>query len=93
VKSLSDEQLDELLRALSHTDRRRFVQLCNAQAVPAGELAERSQLALASVTEHLKVLRKSGLLDLERDGRFQLYRTNQKLLAAVLATLAKLEES
>jgi DNA-binding transcriptional ArsR family regulator len=93
VKSLSDEQLDELLRALSHADRRMFVRLCKNQAVPAGELAEQSQLALASVSEHLKVLRKTGLLDLERDGRFRRYRTNQNLLSAVLATLAKLEES
>lgn len=93
MKGLSDEQMDELLRALSHADRRMFVRLCKAQAVPAGELAEQSQLALASVSEHLKVLRKTGLLDLERDGRFRLYRTNQKLLSAVLETLAKLEES
>lgn len=69
------------------------MRLCRVQAVPAGELAEQSHLALASVSEHLKVLRKTGLLDLERDGRFRLYRTNQKLLSAVVATLAKLEES
>jgi DNA-binding transcriptional ArsR family regulator len=93
VKRLSDDQLDELLRALSHADRRMFVRLCRGQAVPAGELAEQSQLALASVSEHLKVLRKTGLLDLERNGRFRRYRTNQNLLSAVLATLAKLEES
>ena len=69
--------LDEVLRALSHPDRRRFVIACLDEAKAAGELAALSELSLATVSEHLKVLRKSGLLILDKQGRFWLYRTDR----------------
>ena len=70
--------LDEVLRALSHPDRRRFVVACLDEAKAAGELAALSELSLATVSEHLKVLRKSGLLSLDKQGRFWLYRTDRE---------------
>ncbi len=57
-----------------------FVKACLATPCAAGELAELSALALSSVSEHLKVLRKSGLLVLEKQGRFRMYRTDKALL-------------
>ena len=77
---LDDFDLDEVLRALSHADRRRFVVACLDDAKAAGELAGLSALSLATVSEHLKVLRKSGLLVLDRSGRFWLYRTDRELV-------------
>ena len=65
-----------MLRALSHPDRRAFVAACKTEARAAGDLADLSELSLATVSEHLKVLRKSGLLVLEKRGRFRFYRTD-----------------
>lgn len=79
-----------MLRALSHPDRRAFVAACRDRAMPAGELAELSSLSLATVSEHLKVLRKSGLLDLEKNGRFWLYRTNKAVLEKAAREISKL---
>ena len=93
MKPLADDRLDELLRAVSHEDRRRFLRMCIKSAVSAGDLAEGSTLALASVSEHLKVLRKTGLLQLEKQGRFRYYRTDVALLRQVVATLASLENA
>jgi DNA-binding transcriptional ArsR family regulator len=42
------------------------------------------------VSEHLKVLRKSGLLELDKRGRFWMYRTNRRALRDAAAALAKL---
>ena len=83
-------RLDEVLRALSHPDRRTFVKACLDQSRAAGELAELSSLALASVSEHLKVLRKSGLLVLEKQGRFRMYRTDTAILRKVARIIADL---
>jgi DNA-binding transcriptional ArsR family regulator len=44
-------------------------------------------LAPASVSEHLKVLRKSGLLVLDKRGRFWMYRTNSTALRDAAAAL------
>ena len=78
------------MRALSHPERRRFVRACLGEARSAGELAELSQLALASVSEHLKVLRKSGLLKLDVRGRFWFYRTDADVLKRAAAAIREL---
>ncbi len=68
------------------------MQACLAQPRTAGELAASSDLAAASVSEHLKVLRKSTLLELEVQGRFWLYRTNTSVLHAVITALRALAQ-
>ena len=80
---MEQHALDEALRALVHPDRRSFLRECLVAEQAAGDLAALSSLSLAAVSEHLKVLRKSGLLRLNRQGRFWLYRTDAELLAQV----------
>jgi DNA-binding transcriptional ArsR family regulator len=79
-----------VLRALGHPDRRAFVIACLNAPRAAGELAALSDLALATVSEHLKVLRKSGLLVLETRGRFWFYRTDRAVLRAAAQAIAGL---
>jgi DNA-binding transcriptional ArsR family regulator len=86
------DALDEALRALAHPDRRMFVRACLSREQSAGDLAALSNLSLATVSEHLKVLRKSGLLTLERRGRFWMYRTDLALLASVARSIEELGE-
>jgi DNA-binding transcriptional ArsR family regulator len=73
---LDDDAADELLRAIAHPARRRILLLADGGAVAAGELADAVGLAGATVSEHLKVLRKTGLVTLERDGTWRRYRTD-----------------
>jgi DNA-binding transcriptional ArsR family regulator len=87
---LTSDELDEALRALAHRERRMFLRACLTAPRAAGELAELSQLALATVSEHLKVLRKTELVTLQRDGRFWWYATNRPRLRDVTRSLAAL---
>ena len=82
--------LDQVLHALSHPDRRRFVLACRDGSRAAGELAELSSLSLATVSEHLKVLRMSGLLVLDKQGRNWFYKTDPAVLSATLKQLRRL---
>jgi DNA-binding transcriptional ArsR family regulator len=79
-----------VLRALSHPDRRAFVAACRDAPCAAGELAELSQLSLATVSEHLKVLRTSGLLILDKQGRNWFYRTDLAVLRDAETALGQL---
>ncbi len=90
---MDDPRLDEILRALAHPARRMFLRACLTQAQAAGDLSDLSDLSLATVSEHLKVLRKSGLLLLDRQGRFWMYRTDAALLEGVAAEVGKLGET
>lgn len=87
VTAASDD-LDELVRALSNSTRRRILRHCTDRYVPAGEIASEVELAAASVSEHLKVLRKTGLVELERTGTSWRYRTDVARVANVLDRLA-----
>lgn len=60
---------------------------CRDGPKSAGELADLSALSLATVSEHLKVLRTSGLLVLDKQGRNWFYRTDAKVLDAAVAGL------
>ena len=82
--------LDHVLRALAHPDRRTFVIACRDQPRAAGELADLSALSLATVSEHLKVLRTAGLLVLDKQGRNWFYRTDPAVLAAAISGLGNL---
>ncbi|HKH18476.1 MAG TPA: metalloregulator ArsR/SmtB family transcription factor [Solirubrobacteraceae bacterium] len=84
---MEEAALDERLRALAHTVRRRLVAACVAEPQPAGRLVELTGLAPASVSEHLKVLRKTGLLVLERRGRHRYYAANLGLVRQTAAAL------
>jgi DNA-binding transcriptional ArsR family regulator len=75
---------------LAHEERRRILQACLVHAQAAGELAAASGLAAASVSEHLKVLRKTGLVVLERQGRVRLYRTDPSCVRAVAGSIEQL---
>jgi DNA-binding transcriptional ArsR family regulator len=86
---VEEAALDERLRALAHPVRRQLVAACLADPQPAGRLVELTGLAPASVSEHLKVLRKTGLLVLEARGRFRLYSTDATLVEATAEGLLR----
>jgi DNA-binding transcriptional ArsR family regulator len=71
------EDLDRTLAALADPHRRRVVDLLRERPHRAGELAEATQLAFPLMSRHLKTLRKSGLVEEDRDAfdsRVRIYR-------------------
>ena len=87
---MTDIDLDSVLRALSHPDRRLFLRACRDQPRAAGELADLSSLAVATVSEHLRVLRTAGLLVLDKQGRHWFYRTDPAVLKAARRGLKRI---
>ncbi len=85
----SDDELDEVLRALSHQTRRAILRLTMDDAVPAMGLAETLDIAPATASEHLRVLRKTGLVDLTASGNQRLYRADPSRIEAVIAALGR----
>jgi DNA-binding transcriptional ArsR family regulator len=85
--------VDELLRALSHPARRRILTVAAAGPVSAGMLAEALGLANATTSEHLKVLRKTGLVTMTVQGTWRLYETDRARVAEAAALLARFTES
>jgi DNA-binding transcriptional ArsR family regulator len=83
------EDLDELLRAVANRHRRRILVESWTRELGAGELADQLGLAPASVSEHLKVLRKTGLVTMRADGTYRLYRASPERLRALSRMLTQ----
>ena len=84
-----DDDLDECLRALAHQTRRAILRLTRADSTPAMSLAETLRIAPATASEHLKVLRKAGLVDLTATGTQRLYDANPNRIKTVITALSR----
>jgi DNA-binding transcriptional ArsR family regulator len=81
------KELDGLLRATANSHRRLILEACWSSERTAGELTELLDLAPASTSEHLKVLRKHRLVDVDVMGTFRIYRSRQAGVARLLRLL------
>lgn len=83
------EDLDELLRAVASPHRRLILRHVWGGERGAGELADRLGLAPASVSEHLKVLRKTGLVSMRVAGTYRLYRAQSRRMGDLVRLLGE----
>lgn len=64
---------DAALRALAEPHRRAILQLVRDEALSVNEIADHFEITQQAVSLHLKVLRDSGLVRVERVGQRRLY--------------------
>jgi DNA-binding transcriptional ArsR family regulator len=86
--------LDVTLAALADPTRRRVIELLRAGPQRAGELAASTDMSGPAMSRHLKVLRTSGLVDVEgvdSDARLRMYRLRPDRFVALAAWLDQLE--
>ena len=66
----------DVFNAVAEPQRRVILELLVSEERPVGELVRLLQVAQPSVSKHLRVLRDLGLVQVRREGRNMLYRTN-----------------
>lgn len=64
----------DVFRAISEPTRRAILDRLAAGEVGAGSLAAEFPMTASAVSQHLKVLRDAGLVEVRRQGRARLYR-------------------
>jgi DNA-binding transcriptional ArsR family regulator len=64
---------DAVLRALAEPHRRAIVRMVRDEPKSVNEIAEHFDITQQAISQHLKVLRDSGLVRVERDGQRRLY--------------------
>jgi DNA-binding transcriptional ArsR family regulator len=87
---MSIDNLDRTLAALADPYRRRVVDLLRDRPRRAGELAEANRISFPAMSRHLKTLRKSGIVEEDRDefdARVRIYRLRHEPMAALKAWL------
>lgn len=86
-----DIWLADVAKALSHPARIRILKMLNEMnSCMVGNLVDKLPLAQATVSQHLKELKRVGLVDGEIDGPKVCYCVNNKTLSKAKSALDKL---
>ena len=75
--------VDDTLRALAHPARRAMLKLVWDAERSSSELADAVALTRPAASQHLKVLRDAGLVQVRVDGNQRLYRVDTDRLSEV----------
>ena len=78
---------DVALRALAHPGRRRVLELLAHHERSSGALAADCGWTKPAASQHLKVLRAAGLVEVRTEGNRRMYRTRSEGLAELRAFL------
>ena len=81
---VAETSVVSLLRVLADPTRLRVLALLSQAELSVGEIARSLAMGQSRVSNHLKVLREAGLIEVERDGRRRLYRLNPEPLKRVV---------
>ena len=79
--------IDRTFKALADPNRRRILAMLREGDLPAGEIADQFEMAFASVSHHLQVLRDAGLVISRRDGQHIIYSLNTTVVQDALQHL------
>ncbi|SHF97440.1 transcriptional regulator, ArsR family [Fodinibius roseus] len=71
-KSLYQE-LSQVTKALSNPHRLEILDLLAQGSFPVAYIAEQTKLPVANASQHLQVLKKSGLVKTQREGKYMYY--------------------
>jgi len=75
--------MDDVLRALAAPRRRQILRLVRDGEMTAGAIADHFDVTRPAISEHLRVLRETGLVTERRAGVRRLYRARADALAEV----------
>lgn len=83
----------ELLRVLADPLRERIVRLLAREALCTCHLVAETGAGQTNVSNHLRQLRRAGLVSTEPHGRYTYYRLRPEVLRALAATLTDLADA
>ncbi len=73
-------QMNAVLQALGDESRRTMLEILRDHPATAGELADALPIARPGVSRHLRVLREAGLVDVEQQAQWRIYRLRPEAL-------------
>lgn len=85
-------QFAEVAKALGHGHRLEILELLAQGERSVEALAERAALSLANASQHLRLMRRAGLLVSRRDGKRILYRLSGSSVLDLAAALRRVAE-
>ena len=80
--------LQDTLKALSDPTRRKILELLKKGSLSAGEIGDHFEMTGATLSHHLSILKKAGLVDDSKKGTFVYYEINTSVMEDILAWIS-----
>ena len=77
--------LQDTIKALSDPTRRRILELLKKGSMSAGELGKEFDMTGATLSHHLSILKKAGLVQDQKKGTFIYYEINTSVMEDLLS--------
>ncbi len=94
--SSTTSNLDRFLHAIADPTRRRILRALTEKGgcsidketgLCSSDIEERMKLAQPTISHHMRILERAGLVEAKREGHWRWYRRNEKLIAEMMKTL------
>lgn len=94
--SHSDPSLDRFLHAIADPSRRRILRALTERGgasidketgLCSSDIEGRVKLAQPTISHHMRILERAGLVEVSREGHWRWYRRNEKLIAEMMRNL------
>ena len=85
--------LQDILKALGDPTRRRILEILKKGPKSAGELGEYFEMTGATLSHHLAILKKAGLVDDEKKGTFIYYTINTSVMEDIMVWFKNMLEA
>lgn len=91
MKTLGEEELAGVCKALGHPARVRIMQqLLKEKSCVCGRIVQVQPLAQSTVSQHLKILKEAGLVHGEVEGKRTCYCVNREMLCLARDAMERL---
>ena len=84
--------LQDTIKALSDPTRRKILELLKKGPMSAGELGKEFDMTGATMSHHLSILKKAGLVQDEKKGTFIYYELNTSVMEDLLSWVVSFME-
>lgn len=82
--------LSQTFAALADPNRQKIIKCLKKSELPVSEIAKNLNISLATLSHHLDILRRAGLVSSRREGRQIFYELNLSVTEEVIEALAKM---
>jgi DNA-binding transcriptional ArsR family regulator len=82
-----------LFKALNDSTRREILEMLKDKDLTAGEIAEQFHISWPSVSHHLELLKRAGLVEAEKRGQFIYYSINTTVMDDIVKWMMQLKKT
>ncbi|TDW97533.1 autorepressor SdpR family transcription factor [Dinghuibacter silviterrae] len=82
--------MNQLFKALNDPTRRAILDLLKDKDLTAGQIAEQFDISWPSISHHLDLLKRTGLVTAQKEGQFVYYSINTTVMDEMLQWILQL---